>query len=52
LSLINSGSTCELGTLRARYSRHPAFRPSGRASHVLICSRQISQPLSHLSETF
>jgi hypothetical protein len=39
-------------THRARYSRRPAFRPSGHASHVLICSRQISQPLSHLSKFF
>ena len=32
-----------------RYSGLPALRPLGRTSRVLICSRQISRPLSHVS---
>ena len=32
-----------------RYSGLPALRPSGRTSCVLICSGQISRPLSYLS---
>ena len=32
-----------------RYSGRPALRPAGRTLCVLICSRQISRPFSHLS---